>query len=190
MNYSVTKDTNTLFHQITNTQNKLTLLRIKHWSHYEFLKPQWWLLVFVLLVPWFIWWKIVDRKRLQEIFLYGIMSSFVIIVLDAAGVELGLWGYAFKAIPLYNRCLAIDAGMLPVIFMIVYQCCKDWKKFILVHLTLAAIFAFVLEPFTKAIGITVYYHWKYIYSFPIYIILPICIRKFLGLLNRANGNLV
>jgi hypothetical protein len=102
-------------------------------------------------------------------------------MLDATGTELKLWGYSYKEVPLYNRLMAVNTGALPVIYMLVYQYATNWKRFIVVSTIAAAAFSFIFEPFFQWLGIYNTYHWKSIYSFPIYILLGVLIK---GLIEK------
>ncbi|RBW69652.1 CBO0543 family protein [Bacillus taeanensis] len=167
----------------SDLQYELTQLRIEHWLHQELFSFQWWILVFTFIVPWLIWWKLVDKKRIIEIMLYGIILMYIATMLDAAGTELKLWEYSYKEISLYNRLMAVNIGALPVIYMIIYQYANNWKRFIFVSVITAAAFSFVFEPFFQWIGIYNTYHWKSIYSFPIYILLGVLIK---GLIEKCK----
>lgn len=179
---------NTLMKHITNLQKTLTTARFHHWMLFEVGRPQWWLLVAALIIPWIVWGVTVNKQLVKEVFLYGALVSFVITILDAVGTDLGLWAYVYKAIPLFNRCVAIDVGILPVIYMMVFQCCRTWKTFMMVHIILAAVFSFVLEPLVVRMGICIYYHWSYIYSFPIYIALAAAAKYTFMKLEASNGS--
>lgn len=54
--------------------------------------------------------------------------------------------------------------------MFIYQYFREWKSFIIANVILAAIFTFIAEPITVWLGIYKLDNWKYIYSFPIYIL--------------------
>lgn len=60
-----------------------------------FLKPQWWLLLAFLIVPWLIWVKVVDKKRKLEIVVVGLFVALATTLLDLLGYNLNFWEYPF-----------------------------------------------------------------------------------------------
>jgi len=68
----------------------------------------------MLILPWFILWKLVDRRRLLEILVYGLLISTIVTVLDEVGCQLNLWEYRIDLEPLFPRLIAMNFTMLPV----------------------------------------------------------------------------
>lgn len=165
-----------MFNIITKDQHQLTQARISDWVNREVFSFQWWLLLAVLIIPWFIWWKYVDKKRLLEISLFGAIISIFAFCLDSTLTELVLWGYQYKIFPVWPILMSVDFSIIPVSFMFVYQYFRETKKFIIAMAVVAAAFAFIAEPLLTWIGIYKIYQWKYIYSFPIYIAMGIFVR--------------
>nr|WP_092069187.1 CBO0543 family protein [Dendrosporobacter quercicolus]NSL47376.1 hypothetical protein [Dendrosporobacter quercicolus DSM 1736]SDL87219.1 hypothetical protein SAMN04488502_1011051 [Dendrosporobacter quercicolus] len=167
-------------------QEILTQIKIEHWLNEEVFRIQWWIQVVVLIVPWFIWWKLVNKQKLVEIFCYGLLIGIVAVLLDGLGVELTLWGYPHKLFPLLERLFHADLTALPVIFMLIYQYFPKWKAFLGVCTLVAAIFTFVVEPIHIGLNIYELYSWKSIYSFPIYVALAACCKWLLGLIIKEQ----
>lgn len=46
---------------------------------------QWWLLLGLAIIPWIIWWHIVDQKGKQEMLLFGLFVALIATFLDAYG---------------------------------------------------------------------------------------------------------
>lgn len=156
----------------------------EYWSNYTFLTWEWWFLFFLLLVPWIIWWKIVDRKRLFEILTFGFMVMVVSIIFDAIGVEFDWWNYRYQLVPLFDILIVFDFSVMPVIYMVAYQYFRDWNKFILVFIIIASIFAFVAEPLLVKLTFYQLFAWEYYYSFPIYIGIAVVLKGFMAVLKR------
>ncbi len=172
--------------EIVALQRQLTEFRFEQWRHEVLFTPQWWLLIFLLIAPWPIWIKLVDRKRILEISLFGSMVIGLITCLDAIGMELGLWGYKYKIAPLLPMLLAMDFSVLAVAHMLIYQYFRPWKSF-LIALTISGFaFAFIGEPFMEYIGIYQRYGWEYIYSLPIYIGKAVVCRLLVTSLMKLN----
>lgn len=173
---------------ITDAQKAIIKMRFDHWITYEMLTFQWWLLLIVGIVPWIIWWKIADKKRVTELLLFGVILAYLTTALDSAGTEVGIWAYKYKEIPLFNRIISMDITVLPVGYMLIYQYFKGWRSYILVHLLVAFSFAFVFEPLLVWLDIYKPYHWQHLYSFPLYILLAIFMRYFVQKIKRYEAN--
>ncbi len=167
---------------LLNMEKNLTNARIENWLHHDLFTWQWWLLVFVLIIPWFIWWHYVDRKRIVEISLFGAIVLIISSFLDAVLTELGLWCYDYQVIPLWPRLISADFSVLPITYMFIYQYFKEWRDFFLILILMGAVFTFIGEPVLIWFKIYKIHHWEHIYSFPIYIVLGLFTRNLIGTL--------
>jgi hypothetical protein len=148
----------------------------RYWLEQVVFTPQWWLLIVLLILPWFIWWKLVDRKRIFEILTVGYMVFLIVLFLDEIGTETLLWGYRYRTTPFFHVLIPYDFTVLPVTYMLFYQWFSTWKSYFWAHVGLALVFAFISEPLLQWIEIYVVYDWKHIYSFPIYVLIALIIR--------------
>lgn len=146
------------------------------WADHCVFTFQWWLETIFLFTPWFLWCKLVDRKRLKEILLYGFSVMMLTTYLDEVGSELTLWAYPYKITPIFPRLITVDFTILPVTFMLIYQYFQTWKTFTIVIILIAAVFAFICEPILIWLKIYKIYNWSHIYSFFIYIAMAISLR--------------
>jgi hypothetical protein len=180
-----------LFNQIIDAQRELTALRYERWKEYELLHPQWWLLLAAFVLPWFVWWKLVDRKRIVEIFLYGMLVEAIAVTLDVIFGELTFWAYPFKLFPIIPRYVEYDLSLMPVLFMLLYQFFPRWKAFLPALVAMAALLAFVLEPFSVWLGLYQMLAWKFYFSFLVYLAMGAYIKWLVDLTvkikNRARG---
>lgn len=165
-----------LYEEIVKNQRKITELTYDLWAKHCLFSFQWWLQTIFLLAPWFLWWKLVDRKRLKEIIIYGLLVIILTSYLDEVGSELTLWAYPFKITPVFPRFITADFTILPVTYMLIYQYFPTWKSFSLAIILVAAILAFIGEPVLIWLKIYKMYNWSHVYSFPIYIITAISLR--------------
>lgn len=154
----------------------LTQLRIENWLSHEIFSWQWWLLVLVMIVPWLVWWKYLDKKRGLQITLVGMITLALSSYLDAIFTELGLWSYHFWVIPLWPRLIPADFTVLPVSFMFIYQKYRSWRDYVIALTTASFIFAFIGESFLVWIDIYELHGWRHIYSLPIYFAIGILSR--------------
>ncbi|WP_186579443.1 CBO0543 family protein [Aquibacillus kalidii] len=164
-------------------------LNEERWLDYSLFTWNWWLLCFFLFISIIIWILLVDRKRMIEILLFGMIITFITIYMDSIGKELGFWVYPIELSPFGHRAIAFDAGMVAVAFMLIYQYFDRWKSFIIALIGMALIFAFIGEPFAHWAELVLYIKWKYIYSFIYYILVGILVRwiliKLLKVSNKA-----
>lgn len=142
----------------------------QYWLQNSLFTWQWWLLLALAIIPWFIWWRLVDKRRLFEILTFGLTILFISIILDIIGQSYLLWIYPHRihwatAPPI----LPYDTTVMPVAYMLTYQYATSWKAFIKWMIIVGLVYAFIAEPFLKWINVYKTLNWKYYYSFPIYI---------------------
>lgn len=154
-------------------KSKLIELAVSHWINQELFTWQWWFCVFLYIFPLLLWWKIVDRKRLLEIIIFGLFVNVFCSFLDVLGTNYNLWLYSIQIIPNVPLLFPIDYIVIPVVFMILYQIFTTWKSFIISMIITSLVFSFVGEPFDVWAKIYILIKWQYIYSFPIYILIGI-----------------
>lgn len=155
--------------EILEMQKHLHELQYEHWIRHELFTWQWWALFAVLIIPWFIWWRLVDKTRTGIILAYGIYIMFIVTAMDATGSALQFWFYPIKLLPIVPDTIGIDWGLLTVAHMLIYQYFPRWKSFIIAEAIAAAFLAFVGEPFAERIGVYLALNWYHHWSFPIYV---------------------
>lgn len=176
-----------LLGEMEDVHRKLTELRQDYWLHYDLFSPQWWLMLAALVLPWIVWWKLVDKARLKDMMLYGVSIGYLIFLLDHFGYELNLWTYPHKLLRFIPELSAVDFAMLPVLHMLVYQYFTKWRSFLIAETIMGAVFAFVLEPLSVWIDLYEMLNWRHVYSFPIYVAKSALVKGALeGLLRRGG----
>ncbi|MFQ6389119.1 CBO0543 family protein [Priestia aryabhattai] len=98
----------------------------------------------------------------------AIFSSF----LDMIGDFLGLWDYRYEVFPLTSNYLPWDLFLLPIPVMFFIQV-KPKIKPVIKALIYSALASFIGLPLLNWIGVYKQLHWRYIYSFPILIVIYI-----------------
>lgn len=174
------------FQQVIEAQSEAVHLQTLHWLEYEVFTFQFWLLLLMLIIPWFIWWKLADRKRLLELIIYGFFVIIVATSLDELGCQLNLWEYRYDLEPYFPRLIPMNFSMLPVIYLLVYQYFPTWKSYIIAFFILASLLSFVGEPLLELLDIYVLLSWKHIYSFPIYIALAIIFKLYVNVVKKIQ----
>ncbi|MCG8502436.1 MAG: hypothetical protein MJB12_18795 [Firmicutes bacterium] len=161
------------FKDIVALQQKLTKLEHQYWEDHVLFSFSWWLLLFLLIAPWLLWWKLVDKKRIKEMLLYGFYVIIISSILDDIGIASALWAYPHQLLQIGDRLHAIDLAALPCIYMLIYQYFPKWKSYWIATIIFAFCFAFIFEPILVWLEIYKPLSWKFIYSFPIYFIIAV-----------------
>ncbi|WP_070121370.1 CBO0543 family protein [Bacillus marinisedimentorum] len=156
------------------------------WLQNELFTWQWWVLVGFLVIPWGIWFLLVDRKRILEILLFGMMTSVIVITLDVYGHHNGFWGYPIELFPADPGGISFDLGMIAVAFMLLYQYFVPWRTYLPALLAMAVGFAFIGEPFANRLQLYHLLDWKYRYSFVLYLTNGILLKLLIDWLVRLS----
>lgn len=158
------------FEEIQSLHIQIQKMRADYWFHHDLFSFQWWLLLFILIIPWLLWCKYVDRQRIKHILLFGSILMILVSILDDIGISRNLWSYPYQLTHLIPGLVAVDLGIIIVVHMFIYQTFTNWKSFLIANIIIAAIYSFICEPITVWLGIYRLDNWEYIYSFPIYIL--------------------
>lgn len=161
---------------IVEVQWHLTSIRFGEWVQNDVFHFRWWFMLLLFLASAYVWWKTVDKSRLNEIILYTALIIIITLVLDELGEELALWDYPTDLFPLFPPLTAINLASLPMVYSLIYQHFKPWKKFIIATVVMAVIFCFVLEPLFVLGGLYQPLAWRYYYGLPIYTAMAICTK--------------
>lgn len=164
------------YHEIQEIRRVLKEATNEYWLHTELFQFNWWVSLVLTVLPWFMWWKLVDKARIFEILTYGLLVGIVSITLDTIGVNLVWWGYPDKLLPMMPPLFPFDITLVPIINMLLYQYFSTWKSFIKAKIAVAAVYSFIFEPIVTKLGLYQLHTWKYWYSFPVYIIMAISLR--------------
>lgn len=159
---------------------QLTSTRFDEWFKSDLFSLRWWLLLGVFVLSIYIWWKLVDKSRLNEIMLFSSIVAIIILTLDELGEELTLWDYPTDIFPLFPPIGAIDLACLPLLYSLIYQYFKSWKSYITAAIVMSFISCFVLEPLFVLTGIYQMITWKSYYGLPLYFSIAVCSKFILA----------
>ncbi|WP_248924630.1 CBO0543 family protein [Paenibacillus hamazuiensis] len=157
------------FDDVMKAREQLTELSYQHWLHDDFLSWKWWLQLALSVIPWFIWWKISDKKRIHEILLYGLLTGIMAITLDNIGTDLIWWSYPDKLFQMIPPMFPADYTLVPCSLMVVYQLTATWRTFLFANVILAAFNTLVGETLFIKLGFYRLHSWHLSYSFLFYI---------------------
>ncbi|GFZ32054.1 hypothetical protein CSC2_25800 [Clostridium zeae] len=147
-------------------------LSLQHWYNYELFTWQWWIKFIYLIIPIFLLYKLLDRKRSFEILTYGLMISLMATVMDVVGVNFVLWRYPIRMLPV-GIFLVHDLVFIPIVSMLIFQYNSNWKAFITANIVLSAIGAYIEEPIAIWINIYEPLAWKHTYSFILFLTMTV-----------------
>jgi hypothetical protein len=165
-----------IYQEIEYLAKELNHKMMENWKTHFVFSPSWWFLMTLTIIPWLLWWRFVDKKRLTEILLFGSFISLTSTFLDVIGWNYSLWIYPNTLLALCTPLVPIDYTLLPIGYMIIYQHCSKWKSFLTCIIIMAAFFAFVLEPLSEWLNIYKALKWKHSYSFISYIMIGISLK--------------
>ncbi|NPV91194.1 MAG: hypothetical protein HPY50_10540 [Firmicutes bacterium] len=169
-------------------QWQVTSARIEEWMTTEVFHFRWWFLLAVLCLSVYLWWKMVDKSRLNEIVLNMVFIIIAVIVLDELGDELTLWDYPTDLIPLFPPLTGIDLATMPMIYSLIYQHFRTWKSFLIASTIMALAFCFILEPLSVYIGVYQTLTWRYYYGLPIYFAIGVIGKLLVGKIYSISSS--
>lgn len=115
--------------EIDKIREMLKEASLERWIHNDLFTWKWWMLVAASIIPWVIWWKVVDKNRISNLFMYGLCFSVIAVILDELGTSFMLWGYLDMIFPIISPLFPADTTIIPVCFMLVYQYFPKGKAF-------------------------------------------------------------
>jgi hypothetical protein len=164
-------------------QKHLTSIHIDQWIREDVFRFRWWLLLILLVVSAYIWWKAIDKSRLPEIILYTALTTIIVMAIVEYGEELTLWDYPTDIIPIFPPLSSVNLISLPLIYSLTYQHFKKWKSFILATLIITAVICFIIEPILSWADFYQLLKWKHYFSYPLYAATAICARSLVIKIN-------
>ncbi len=155
------------FDQIQELRKVLRDISIAHWYGDDLFSWQWWLLFAASILPWVFWYKyFLPRKEPSLVYTYGLILGVMATFWDVIGVDLLLWAYPTKLVPMVPPLFPADLSVIPVSFMLIYSAFRDWKRYALATLLCSAFFAYIVEPlFISSDMFVINKPWTHSYSF-------------------------
>ncbi|HZG85501.1 CBO0543 family protein [Paenibacillus sp.] len=134
---------------------------------------QFWVSVALLVIPLIVLVFAMDRKRALQLGFFGYNVHVWFIYIDHIGVMHGKWEYPYKVFPFAPISFVLDASLVPVTFMLVYQWVLHRGKNRYLYFTLlCAAFSFVLKPIMVRLNLfRMYEGMNYLYLFLLYLLL-------------------
>ncbi|MCT2537078.1 hypothetical protein NC661_06095 [Aquibacillus koreensis] len=134
--------------EILTLQEKVVSMWLDYWKNFSNAGTvPFWIIVLMLVVPLVLIYFKIDRTKAFQIGFYGFNIHTWFTYSDAIAMRTGYVYYPFQAIPIMPVNFALDASLVPVTFMLVYQWCINNDKNVLLYgIVTSAVFSFVVKP--------------------------------------------
>jgi hypothetical protein len=149
-----------------------TKLQIEYWKAFSDVGTwQFWLVALMLIVPLIILVLLIDRSKIFLLGFFGLNYHIWFAYTNSIGISLGLWEYPYQLAP-FLPSFALDASLVPVAFMLLYQYTLNrGKNIYLYSLLLSGFLAFVMKPIMVNINLFKMNEWvNYFHLFLFYML--------------------
>lgn len=155
-------------------ENTLSNAWEDYWQQYSnFGTWQFWLALAMAVLPLVLLYFVIDRRKAFHIGFFGFNVHVWFHYIDTYGVRNGLWDYPYQIIPVAAINFALDASLIPVLFMLLYQWTINHNKNYYVYLIcLSIVLSFIFKPLLSALDFLELHKWaNYFILFIGYIII-------------------
>ncbi|MDL4840410.1 CBO0543 family protein [Aquibacillus rhizosphaerae] len=151
----MTEDQSNQLESILKQQDKLVKMWLEYWKDYSTWETwQFWAIVFMLIIPLIIVIFAIDKSKAFHIGFYGFNIHTWFTYSDAIAMRTSYVTYPFQAIPIMPVNFALDASLVPVAFMLLYQWCLNRNKNVFFYgVILSGIFSFIVKPLLVSVDI-------------------------------------
>jgi hypothetical protein len=151
--------------EISKANEALSKLMTQRWFSQELFTIRWWGLAGFLVLSYVLCFKLLDKKRLVELLLYGSLVSVFSVVLDIFLENRNLFLYKARLLPMIPSIFIYDITALPIYYMVLYQHAATWKKYS-IWITLASLLlGYVFTPLMVKLGYLHLINWSYTMAF-------------------------
>jgi hypothetical protein len=161
----------------------------EYWSsHSSFDSWQFWVSLVILSVPLIILIFTIDKRQVFRIGFYGLVIHVFALYSDLYGTTHSMWAYPYKVFPFPPASFGLDASLIPVSYMLVYQWTYNRKKnYYLYIVMVAVVFSFLLKPLFSAFGFFQLLQSSYLQLFMFYLIGGLVGKWLTDLFNYAHS---
>lgn len=141
-------DKEEFFKKFNDMQSKVTTMQEQYWYEYTNVTSwQFWVMLAMVVIPLIVLYFKVDRSKIFLILFYGLNVHVWFAYIDMYGTRKGFWEYPHSLTPFFPFSFSLDASLVPVSYLLVYQWTLNKEKnFYLYTFLLSAFFAFILKP--------------------------------------------
>jgi hypothetical protein len=148
----MTKEQEKRLNEILDLQEEVVSMWLDYWKEFSHIGTgSFWVIVLMLVVPLVLIYFKIDRTQVFQIGFFGFNIHTWFTYSDAIAMRTAHVYYPFQAIPVMPVNFALDASLVPVTFMLVYQwCINNDKNVFLYGVLTSAFFSFFFKPLLEA----------------------------------------
>lgn len=126
-----------------------------YWQKFsDFNNWQFWVVLAIFIIPLIILYFRIDRSKIFLLGFYGYSIHVIAAYLDALGVRKLWWDYPYVAFPQLPGSIGIDASLIPVYFLLLYQWCLNKNKNYWLYATLSSFgFTFIIKKIMVSLNL-------------------------------------
>ena len=157
--------------KLTDRYSEATAAWEEYWRDHSYYDTwQFWVLLALLILPLVVLIFRLDREKAFRLGFYGFAVHVLAIYIDLYATTHDWWAYPFKVFPFPPSSFSLDASLIPVSYMLVYQWTLHRKKNYYVYMgLLAAAFSFALKPLFVALNLFELHEATYLTLFVAYL---------------------
>jgi hypothetical protein len=134
--------------EVLEQQDLVVNMWVDYWRDFSTWEDwHFWAIVLMLIIPLVFVYFFIDKEIVFQIGFYGFNIHTWFTYSDAIAMRTAHVTYPYQAIPVLPVNFALDASLVPVSFMLLYQWCLNRKKNIFLYgVLLSAFFSFIFKP--------------------------------------------
>jgi hypothetical protein len=159
---------------LNENQKAFTQDWLEYWKEYSsFDTWQTWFMIILFFLPLIVLYFKLNRSKAFHIGFFGFNIHVWLGYIDRLGVSNGYWEYPYQWFILLPSNVTLDASLIPVVFMLMYQWIINHKKnYYLYMILLSAGLSFLFKPLLVLhYFLTFYINTPYLYLFAGYIVI-------------------
>jgi hypothetical protein len=128
------------YEEVQQKSGELNKQILNRWLNQELFTFEWFFMLFIVVGCYFLFFYLLDKKRIVEILLYGSLVSVTFVVYDSIGGFFGFWGEKISLSPIYPNYFGGNLTVAPLIAMIIYQFKSPWDSYLRWSILFSVIF--------------------------------------------------
>lgn len=159
---------------LNDKQKALTEDWTQYWQQFSSYDTwQFWLQVIFFITPLIVLYFKIDKSKALQLGFFGFNIHVWLGYIDKFGINNGFWQYPFQWMIYLANNVSLDASLIPVIFILMYQwILNNNKNYYLYMLLLSAGLSFIFKPILNMhFFLKFYIDIPYIYLFLGYIVI-------------------
>lgn len=148
MDVNLAKEQENQLEKIRLLNEQLSQLETDYWYQFSNMgEIKFWVVLLLFVAPLIALLLFIDRRRVFLLCFYGFNIHVWFGYLDTWGVKQGIWEYPYQLLPFLPGNVTLEASLMPVAFIFVYQLTiASFKKYLISTLALSAFWCFILKP--------------------------------------------